>query len=255
MIEIRDIHKSFGSLKVLDGIDLQLDDGGIFAILGPNGSGKTTLIKTVLGMVLPGRGDILINGVPVEGRHDYRRNIGYLPQIAHFPPNLTVTEFFSMIRDIRQQESFEEHLIDSFGLEPFLTKRLGHLSGGTLQKVNIVQSMMFDPALLILDEPTAGLDPVARVKLKDLIRKERERGKTILITTHVMSLVQEVADQLVFLLEGKVYYKGAPRDLINEVNADTLEHAIALLMSDAPTSSSNGNVRDKRKRKIVVIQP
>ena len=231
MIEFKNLHKQFGKLIVLDGLDLDIKKGGIFAILGPNGSGKTTLIKCLLGMVIPNRGDITYNGKSVLRQWDYRNNLNYLPQIANFPANLTVIELLKMVKNLRPKKSNDEELIKLFGLEEFLNKKLGNLSGGTKQKVNIVLTFMFDSDLIILDEPTTGLDPISLIHLKDLIRREKEKGKTILITTHIMSVVDELADEIVFLLDGKIYFKGSIQALKEQSNNDNLEHAIANLSS------------------------
>jgi Cu-processing system ATP-binding protein len=231
MIEFKNLHKRFGKLVVLDGLDLDISKGGIFAILGPNGSGKTTLIKCLLGMVIPNKGDIIFEKKSVLRQWAYRDNLNYLPQIANFPPNLTVLELINMVKNLRPKTSNSEELIDLFGLKSFLDKKLGNLSGGTKQKVNIVLAFMFDSDLIVLDEPTNGLDPIALIHLKELIQKEKNKGKTILITTHIMSFVDEVADEIVFLLDGKIYFKGTIDALKKQTNNNNLEHAIANLIA------------------------
>ena len=230
MIQISQLHKKFGKLIVLDGLDLEINSGGIFAILGPNGSGKTTLIKSILGMVIPNSGDIKINDTSVLKKWDYRNQINYLPQIANFPANLAVKELIAMVKNLRPKEAKDNDLIKLFSLEPFLDKKIGNLSGGTKQKVNIVLTFMFDSDLIILDEPTTGLDPISLIHLKEIIQKENSKGKTILITTHIMSFVEEVADEIVFLLDGEIYFKGSTKDLKSQTNQPDLEHAIAHLM-------------------------
>ena len=231
MIQFNNIHKRFGKLTVLDGLDLDINKGGIFAILGPNGSGKTTLIKCLLGMVIPNKGDIRFEGKSVLKKWEYRDNLNYLPQIANFPPNLSVIELINMVKNLRPKSSNEEELIQLFGLKSFLNKKLGNLSGGTKQKVNIVLTFMFNSDLIILDEPTTGLDPIALIHLKELIQKEKDKGKTILITTHIMSVVEELADEIVFLLDGKIYFKGSIDALKKQTDNENLEHAIANLIS------------------------
>ena len=229
MIEIQNLHKKFGKLTVLDGLDLTITEGGVFAILGPNGSGKTTLIKCLLGMVIPNEGKIAFNDSTILRKWDYRNDLNYLPQIANFPANLSVIELFKMVKNLRPKASKEQELIELFGLEGFLNKKLGNLSGGTKQKVNLVLTFMFDSKLIILDEPTTGLDPIALIHLKELIAKEK--GKTILVTTHIMSFVDEIADEIVFLLDGKIYFKGSVDQLKKETKQSNLEHAIANLIS------------------------
>ncbi len=231
MIKINNLHKKFGKLVVLDGLDLEINSGGIFAILGPNGSGKTTLIKSILGMVIPNAGDIKINEQSVLKKWEYRNQINYLPQIANFPVNLSVKELISMVKNLRPKKANDTDLIKLFSLEPFLDKKLGNLSGGTKQKVNLVLTFMFDSELIILDEPTTGLDPIALIHLKELIQKEKSKGKTILITSHIMSFVEEVAGEIVFLLDGEIYFKGSIVDLKKQTNQVDLEHAIANLIA------------------------
>lgn len=229
MITIQNLHKKFGKNEVLTGLDLSIDRGGIFAVLGPNGSGKTTLIKGILGMVVPNKGTISIEGNSIKNKWKYRQDINYLPQIANFPGNLKVKELIRMIKDLRQKPSDEEKLISLFGLEPFLDKKLATLSGGTKQKVNIVLSFMFDNPVIILDEPTSGLDPRAMIRLKELIGEEKKKGKTILVTSHIMQFVEEIADEIVYLLEGKIYFKGSIATLKKQTGQTTVEHAIAAI--------------------------
>ncbi len=229
MIQIENLHKKFGRNQVLSNLDLEINGGGIFAVLGPNGSGKTTLIKSILGMVVPNKGSISVLDKIIKKNWKYRQEIDYLPQIANFPGNLKVKELIRMIKDLRQKKSKEEELINLFGLEPFLNKKLGTLSGGTKQKVNIVLTFMFDSPLIILDEPTTGLDPASLIKLKKLILQEKNKGKTILITTHIMQFVEEMADEIVYLLEGDIYFKGSVEQLMTKTKQIDFEHAIAAI--------------------------
>lgn len=229
MITIKNLHKKFGKNQVLSGVELVINKGGIFAVLGPNGSGKTTLIKCILGMVLPNSGSISVLDTNIKKRWKYRQEIDYLPQIANFPGNLRVKELIRMIKDLRQKTSDEESLITLFGLEPFLDKKLSTLSGGTKQKVNLVLTFMFDSPLMILDEPTTGLDPASLIRLKKLIQQQKAKGKTILITSHIMQFVEEMADEIVYLLEGKIYFKGSIAELKTKTGQTDFEHAIATI--------------------------
>ena len=230
MITIRKLHKSFGKNHVLNGISLNFDQPGITAVLGPNGSGKTTLIKSILGMVLPDEGDIEVQGENIRGKWQYREHIAYLPQIARFPENLTMNELLNMVKDLRKGSAADEHLIDLFDLRRFIDKRLGNLSGGTRQKVNLVLTFMYNCPIIILYEPTAGLDPVSIIRLKEVIEEQRANGKTILITTHVMSLVEELADEVIFLLEGNVHFRGSLKILKETYRETNVERAIAALL-------------------------
>lgn len=180
-------------------------------------------------MVVPNKGTIKVLEKPVKNSWKYRQDISYLPQIANFPGNLRVKELIRMIQDLRQKPSDMVKMVGIFGLEPFLNKKLATLSGGTKQKVNIVLTLMFDCPLLILDEPTTGLDPAALICLKKLIREEKEKGKTILITSHIMQFVEEVADEIVYLLEGKIYFRGNIEQLKSMTEQTNFEHAIAAI--------------------------
>lgn len=156
--------------------------------------------------------------------------MGYLPQIARFPENLTVKELIALIEEVRGEKGQSASLIQRFDLQGFQQKKLRQLSGGTRQKVNLVLTFMFDCPIYILDEPTSGLDPIALIRLKDLITEQKLQGKTFLLTTHIMSLVEEIADQLVFLLEGKVYFRGTHRQMLQAENESNLERAIAKIL-------------------------
>jgi Cu-processing system ATP-binding protein len=231
MIRIENLEKSFNRNQVLKNINLEIPSGGINAILGPNGSGKTTLIKCLIGLVLPDHGALFIQDEDIYDKWMYRNDISYLPQIAKFPENLTVRELVKMVKDIRQQPApHEDEIIQTFGLEVFLEKKIRNLSGGTRQKVNILLNLMFNTSLIILDEPTAGLDPVARIRLKEMILRRKATGKTILFTTHIMSLVEDLADDIIFLLEGSIHYQGTLEDMIRKTGESNLEHAMAHML-------------------------
>ncbi len=233
MIEVKELHKRYGPVEVLKGVDIRFAKGEITAILGPNGSGKTTLMKSILGMVIPQSGEVRIDNEAVLGHWEYRDKISYVPQIANFPGNLMVLELIQMIRDIRPGAQNHKDLIDMFKLQPFLNKRLAALSGGTRQKVNLVLALMFDAPIIILDEPMAGLDPVALILLKKLIAGEKAKGKTILLTTHIITLVEEIADKVAFLLDGTVYFFGPVNELKDKTKQPDLEHAIAAILKES----------------------
>ena len=171
MIEIKNIYKKFGKLEVLNNINLSFKKGECIALIGPNGCGKTTLIKSILGMVIPTKGDILFDQKSILKEFKYRENIGYMPQIGRYPDYMTVGQIIEMIKKIRNSEQvLDEDLIKSFELEKIVDKQMRTLSGGTTQKVSATLAFLFNPEVLILDEPTAGLDPLASEILKDKIK-------------------------------------------------------------------------------------
>jgi len=231
MIVINNLQKTFGRNEVLKGINLNIRDGVITAVLGPNGSGKTTLIKSILGMVVPGGGSIEMNGKSIHNDWRYRNQIGYLPQIARFPENLKMKELIRMIKDIRRSEGRVEPLAETFDLKHAMDKPLRHLSGGTRQKVNILLAFMFGSPNYILDEPTAGLDPLSLIRFKELLITEKNKGKAILLTTHIVSLVEELADDVIFLLEGNIFFSGSVDELKSKYGSQKLEHSIANILS------------------------
>src|SRR5689334_427107 len=232
MIEIKGLTKNFGRQHVLQGVDLTIAPGRVTAVVGHNGAGKMTLIKAILGLSRPDGGTITIDGAPVNGDPAYRARIGYMPQIARFPENLSAGELLDMIKDLRDNSvaHVDEELISRLELADELRKPLRVLSGGTRQKVNAVIAFLFSPDLLILDEPTAGLDPVSSSTLKDKILAARAAGRTVVITSHVMSELEELADDLAFLIDGRVQFAGPLQRLKIETRQLNLERAIAHLM-------------------------
>ncbi len=232
IIDRKNIHKSFKKNYVLKGVDLSINKGGIWAVLGPNASGKTTLIKTILGMVLPDEGQIYIDRENVLGKWEYKNSINYLPQIARFPDNLTVVELFKMIEELRSRSGDLQPLISRFDIKPHLKTKLSNLSGGTKQKVNLALALMYDNPIYILDEPTAGLDPLALIELKDILFKLKEKNRIVIITTHIMSLVEELADNIIFILEGEIHFNGSPMELKNMYSGQNLEHSIAKMLNE-----------------------
>ncbi len=230
MIEISGIHKYYGRQHVLKDISLDIKEPGIYAILGPNGSGKSTLLKSIIGLVNPGQGDILVNGIGVADTHIYRREVSYLPQIARFPDNLRVFELIRLIKEIRKVEADESELVDLFQVESEMRKKLRNLSGGTRQKVNMILGFLFDTPILILDEPTVSLDPVSLAKFRKLISVKRQQGKIIIYTTHIMNLVEELSDRIILLMEGRIIFKGGLKEIYKETGASSLENAISILV-------------------------
>lgn len=237
MVEIRDLRKSYGKLAVLKGVSLELRAGEIVAIVGPNAAGKSTLIKCVLGLVIPDSGEIIVKGQHVRAGWAYRRDVGYMAQIARFPEHLTVAELVELVQDIRGEhaEASLRELLGFFGLEPFLKQTLRALSGGTRQKVNALVAMLFDPSIYLLDEPTAGLDPLASSRLKDRILSMRRADKLVVISSHYTSELEDLADRVIFMLEGEVRFDGPTAKLTRMTGEPKLERSVAKLMQAAPS--------------------
>ncbi len=236
MIQITNISKSFGKIQVLKNINLYFEEGQSVAIIGPNGSGKTTLIKILLGMVMPDCGEIYFEKKSIKNAFAYRNQIGYMPQIGNYPPNLKISQLIDMMVDIRnskQDHTFlDTELIALFNLKAIYGKPLGTLSGGTKQKVSAALAFLFNPKVLILDEPTAGLDPLSCEILKEKILKERKNGKLILITSHIMADLEELASHILYLQEGELQFFKEFDLLKTEVGEERLNKIIAILMQN-----------------------
>ena len=230
MILAHGLCKRYRDVEVLRSLDVTVARGRVTAIVGPNGAGKTTFIKCILGLTRPDAGLLVFDGATVRDDESYRARIGYMPQIARFPENLTGNEFFALLRKLRGVEIADEQLIDAFGVRPYLTRQLGVLSGGTKQKMNAVAAFLFRPEVLVLDEPTSGLDPIAAGVMKDRVRAERTVGHTIIITSHVLSEIEELADDIVYLADGKAQFAGPVEELRTQTGQATIERAIATLM-------------------------
>ena len=232
MIAIAGLRKRFGANQVLDGIDLTIAPGRITAIVGPNAAGKSTLIKCILGLTRADAGTIAVAGKPIDEAGRYRSGIGYMPQIARFPENISGQDLLDMIIDLRGNPALHDDLIHLFDLGAHLRKPLRTLSGGTRQKINAVIAFMFAPTVLMLDEPSAGLDPVSAGILKDRLREERERGAAVVLTSHVLSEIDELADDVAFLADGKIRFSGPVHDLKRTTRQFTLERAIAHILKN-----------------------
>ncbi len=231
MIEVKNITKSFGKLLVLDHVNLQLQKGECIALIGPNGCGKTTLIKAILGMVLPNEGDIIFNRKSIKKDILYREHIGYMPQIGRYPENMSIGQVLEMIKSIRNSsEALDLDLYDQFGINKMLDKKMRTLSGGTTQKVSATLSFLFKPQVLILDEPTAGLDPIAAEILKDKIIQAKNRGCLVLITSHLLSELEDIVSQIIFLQEGKLILHQNVEELKVSTGQATIARSIVHLL-------------------------
>lgn len=240
MIEIKNIYKKFGKLEVLKDINLTFNKGECIALIGPNGCGKTTLIKAILGMVLSNKGTIECNEKSIHNEYLYRETIGYMPQIGRYPDTMTIGQIIEMIKQIRNTKSeLDEDLLKAFELEKMFDKQMRTLSGGTTQKVSATLAFLFNPDILILDEPTAGLDPLASELLKEKIIKEKEKGKLILITSHLLSELDDLITEIIFMQEGEVLFHKKVADLKAETNEDKISKAIAHILKKTKNEQDN----------------
>ena len=237
MIVARQLTKSFGRLRALDDFNVTMERGQSVLLIGPNGSGKTTFIKCVLGLVLPDKGELTLDGESLLHNPSLRRAIGYMPQIGRFPDHLRVGQIFELMREIRRGTftNTDEDLVAAFGIDKIAHKPARTLSGGTRQKVSACLAFLFDPDILILDEPTAGLDPVAAEILKEKVRAERAKNKLILMTSHILSDLDEITSDVLHLIEGRLQFYRSIAELMSEQGDEKLGRVIARIMRESAT--------------------
>lgn len=234
MIIATGVTKKFGRLTALDNVSSICNKGQSIALIGPNGSGKTTFIKCLLGMVVPDSGFITFNQENIVHDWKYRAHIGYMPQVGRYPENMNIAQVFDMMKDIRGKniKGLDEELIESFGLGKMMNKRMRTLSGGTRQKVSASLAFLFNPDVLILDEPTAGLDPVSTEILKEKIRKEKQQGKLIMITSHILSDLDDIITEVIYMEEGHLRFQKSLEQLKKDTGENRLSRAIAQVMKN-----------------------
>ncbi len=254
MIRIEHISKKFKKLQALDDINAVLEKGQVISLIGPNGSGKTTLIKCILGMVKAGSGNIYFNNIPINGDPSYRSQIGYMPQIGRYPDNMKVGQLFKMLKNIRNvpAEKLDEELIEKYRLKEIYEKPMRTLSGGTRQKVSAALAFYFNPGVLILDEPTAGLDPLSSEILKEKILQQKEKNKLILITSHILSDLDELTTHIMYLQEGRLEFFKEIEQLREDTGELKLGKAIARIMKGEKFSGEwiDKMFESSRERKI-----
>lgn len=232
MIIATNVTKTFGRMKALTNVNAVCNAGQCISLIGPNGSGKTTFIKCLLGMVVPDSGFITFNHQNIIHDWKYRAFIGYMPQIGKYPENMTIAQVFDMMKDIRHESAdhLDEELIRSFELDGIMGKRMRTLSGGTRQKVSASLAFLFNPEVLILDEPTAGLDPLSTEILKEKISKEKLRGKLVLITSHILSDLDDLVTEVMYMQDGHLRFHKSMEQLQEDTGEIRLSRAIAHVM-------------------------
>lgn len=232
MIEVKNLTKKFNKFTALDDVSISFNNGQSIALIGPNGCGKTTLIKCILALNVIEKGDILVEGKSVKDHYRYREAIGYMPQIGRYPENMTIEHTLKMIKDIRNvpESNLDTELLEAFELDKLYDKKMGTLSGGTTQKVSAVLAFMFDPKIIILDEPTAGLDPLASEILKSKIIREKNKGKLVIITSHLLSELDDIVSEIIFMNEGKVLVHQSVKELLHQTHSGKISESIVQIL-------------------------
>ncbi len=233
MIDIQNISKKYGKQLVLDTINLVLSAGQSVALIGPNGSGKTTLIKAILGLVLPDSGQITVEQQNITESPDYRKHIGYMPQLSRFPERMKVRQLFAIIQNIRKEKpvnGYDSDLYQQFHIANMADKALGTLSGGMKQQVSAALAFYFRPKIIILDEPTAGLDPLSNEILKSKINQTVTENRLVLTTSHILSDLDEICNHVVYLINGKILFNMAITELSSETGETRLNKMVVKLL-------------------------
>lgn len=221
-LEIKNLTKIYGKKRANDGITVTLENG-VYGLLGPNGAGKTTLMKQITTLIKPDKGEILYNGKDIFNMDDkYRNIIGYLPQEFGVYKNFTAKQFLQYVGALKGMSgknlnSKVNELLELVGLYDVRNKSIGKFSGGMKRRVGIAQVLLNDPKVIVLDEPTAGLDPQERTRFRNLIAKI-SRDKIIILSTHIISDIESVAKETIMIKEGKLLMKGTHREILSDMN-------------------------------------
>lgn len=237
-INIEHLSKRFGTIQALEDIHTSLLADQCIALIGPNGCGKSTLIKSILGLVIPDGGDIFVNGIKINSDSSYRKNIGYMPQIGKYPDHMKVYQVFELIEKIRREDCKKDYeLYESFQISSIANQYMYTLSGGTRQKISAVLAFLYSPGILILDEPTSGLDPLSAEILKTKIKKVNEAGNLIIITSHILSDLDELCSDVIYMQDGRLIFNKTIQKLQSETNEVKLNKMITHLIKNEHSKS------------------
>lgn len=232
-LEVRDIFKSFGEKKVLEGISLHADGGKAIGLLGRNGAGKTTAIRIIMDVFPPNSGEVLFDGKPIDRKHV---SIGYLPEEHGLYPKVEIAEqlvYLGKLRGMKAKDAKDAiaKWMKRLEVEEYAKRKLETLSKGNQQKVQLVATLISDPDIVILDEPFSGLDPVNAALLKDVVKEIIKEGKIVLFSSHQMSYVEEFCDDIAILHGGKIVLSGAIHDIKRSYDRNVL--VVRSLQKDA----------------------
>lgn len=221
MIELENLHKRFGDLCAVNDVSLTIKRGEFFAVLGPNAAGKTTTIKMIVGLMKPSSGTVRVCGIDIQKSPlEARRHLAYVPDFPFLYEKLTAWEFIRFTGQLfcmpePEIEAKARELIPVFNLEPYLKKSIDSLSHGTRQRIAIVSALMHAPDVIILDEPMVGLDPHHARVVKDVLKERTRQGMTVFLSTHQLSVAEEMADRIAIMNHGKIIALGTVDELRN----------------------------------------
>ena len=225
LLSIKNVTKNYSQVQALAGINLEIRSGGVFGLVGPNGAGKSTLMKILATLTAPTDGTCELDGVNIQKQPNaIRRVLGYLPQDAAVYPNLTAVEFLEYISslksvDARAAKRQINDLLEIFNLSQYKKRRLSDYSGGMRQRVGISAALLGDPQVLIVDEPSVGLDPVERINLRNLLM-QLAKERIVLLSTHIISDIEQTATELALIQKGRLLFSGSPSEFTQNTAGD-----------------------------------
>ena len=238
VIEIKDLVVRYGGKNAVDGLSFAVKSGEVFGFLGPNGSGKSTTIKAMLGLVFPASGSAQVHGLPPSDPRS-RAKIGFMPEEATYYRFLTPKEILFFYADVfgmsrAERERRVDFLLDLTGLSSVAAKPLGTFSKGMMQKVSLAQALIQDPDTLILDEPTTGLDPLAKRQLRTILADLKKKGKTVFFSSHELSEVELLCDSVMIIQAGKALRSGALKEVLAGQGPHSLEQFFLKTIQASP---------------------
>ncbi len=235
VVTVGDVSRSFGDLSVLEGISFAVEAGTVACLVGPNGSGKTTLLRIVAGLLAPDGGTVSVDRAAADGR-----TVGYLAQQPAFRRQFTVAETISFYASLVDTETDVEAVVDRVGLAPVADRRVDALSGGMMRLLGVAGTAVGDPPLLVLDEPSSGLDPMMTRHIADVIEALSREGNAVLLATHDLQTVERIADEVLVLGRGELVAADPPGTLLADTDTDTLADALGALTAGDEIGVTSG---------------
>ncbi|MDQ4095560.1 MAG: ABC transporter ATP-binding protein [Actinomycetota bacterium] len=255
-IEVHGLKKSYGDVKAVRGIDLRIQTGEVFALLGTNGAGKTTTVEILEGFRRADAGDVEVLGFdPGRGDIAFKRRIGIVLQSTGVEPYLTVAETIDLFRSYYPSPLPRDEIIEVVGLQEKKDEPVRELSGGQQRRLDVAIGLAGDPDLLFLDEPTTGFDPGARRQAWEMVRNLAQLGKTVFLTTHYMDEAQNLAGRVAIIVAGRIVAQGAPRELSPRGNEATIRVTLPHEADGLPQGIVDLGRRDGPRLEIVTKEP